>query len=78
MRLPPVDKKEQGLARLFFIAFAWFLYQLLVVGEYSYHRMNSEFVITAKSNPYKFYFAIAWCGLMSVITFLFGFIAKRK
>lgn len=76
--MPKVDKKMQWVSRLFLAAFAWSLYQLVFVGEFSYHSMGYEQVVTAKSNPFKFYFAMVWSGLMVCVTTYFGFFAKQR
>lgn len=74
--LKTVDKKSRLIARVFGIAFATFLYKLLVLGSFSYNSMGSEVTITVSSNPVKFYFAIVWCSLMFIVCIYFGLIAK--
>jgi len=76
--LKTVDKKSRLIARIFGIAFAVFLYKLLVVGAFSYNSMGSEVTVTASSNPVKFYFAIVWCSTMFLVCTYFGLIAKLK
>jgi len=78
MKIPSVDKTGQWLARVFFVAFAWFLLQMLLVGEYSYHSMGHEKIVSSTSNPIKFYFGIVWCSVMLVVSGIFAFFAKRK
>ncbi len=76
--MPKVDKKMQWVSRIFWVAFVWFFYQVVFVGEYSYHSMGYEKVVTAHSNPLKFYFSMLWSGLMVCVTSYFGFFAKIK
>jgi hypothetical protein len=78
MKLPTIDQKMQWVARIFFIAFASMLYELVFVGEYSYYSMGHERFVTAQANPYKFYLGIVWYSLMTLVSGVFGFIAKRK
>lgn len=78
MTIPPVDKKGQWLARVFLLAFLWFLYEILFVGEFSYHSMGNKQVVSADSHPIKFYFAMVWCCLMVCVCSVFGLIAKRN
>ncbi len=76
--MPKIDRKMQWLSRVFWLAFVWILYQLVFVGELSYHSMGHENVVTARSNTLKFYFAMVWSALMVCVTSYFGFVAKRK
>tara|TARA_B100001063_G_C16718234_1_gene532024 strand:- start:1213 stop:1455 length:243 start_codon:yes stop_codon:yes gene_type:complete len=77
MTVPPVDKKGQWLARVFLLAFLWFLYDMLYMGEFSYHSMGNKKVVSADSQPLKFYFSVFWCSLMVCVCSVFGLVAKR-
>ena len=78
MKLPKVDKAVQWLARFFFVVFSVLLFQDITGDSYSYRQMGHEHLVSAKGNPFKYYFAFFWDILVVLVSGFFGFIAKRK
>ena len=66
------------VARIFCIVFTIIVIDLLIDGGYKYHTMGSEYFVSVKSNPLKYYFALVWQSLIVCVSFYFGFIVKLE